>query len=486
MKLLEKCIATLSESEKKAFSNYLGRKNSNASRQDVRYVKEINKLKSTKTNKEAALRRRIKNELAGFVYLMNAEKKGFGNSLDADLDLAIYLLDHKITKEGWWLLKKVEKKAINDFGHTILSRVYMTMLEYAQTEFAYPIQTIIEKKAYADSKKAKDENLLIELALIKERLHQNKVSGKIEDFDLQNSKSIKDLLRDEAIYDAPHRALSLLELIRSAHLSQRNVDQMGTIALEIYEKINPDLWSENKLDKVHARFQYIIAHSYYRLKDFDALNQSLRSFQLELNNAEKSLTSIYQPKIVALKTASLFLMNRLDEAVEKLNEFLISHSGKISVKDDLNMHLTLVVLLECQGEFKKANNYFLNFRHSDGWCTKKMGAEWVLRKNIIQAMVLFDCGRDDLASTKIHQIIKNSSLLLKSDYYTDAAEFLTLLLSFLENPSESTKAELKDIEKRLVLAKKDQSLKKLSYLAWLKARIIGTDLYSEILSNVGP
>ena len=486
---IESVFNLLPNSDKKEFIQFLDRKKRKANRKDIDVCNALMNGKEPKfeiANNYHAIRNRIKKDLIKFMSLKQMDNDITETSeLINEIGLCRFLLENKLTKIAWGYLIKVENKAIKSKNYLALNNLYTLMLEYASSEFAYEVSEILEKKKEAKDFIEFEEEFLIHLALAKNKLYNLKTSLSSD----TKSASIKDLKRllkkyEEHIYEHPKQVCNYLETLRNTYLLARDLSSIEDIALRLYNNTNKAAGFTKNTHQYKLRMLYIVCHSLYRNKKFKECLQYLNEFKTSIAQYNQSQFDYYYSKIAAFKSAIHFITGNLGEAILTIEKFF-ENNPKTSVKDNLNLHLSLITFYAYNNEYRKANRIFINFHHTDKWCEKKMGKEWVIRKNLIEMLIQYEMGKDDIALNRINSIIKSSKELFKLNQYQDVAGYLILFKKYIE---DQTSVTITDLENAISAQKGDnldEEVKKISFYCWFKARVSNKDFYKTLMEQLG-
>ena len=111
-----------------------------------------------------------------------------------------------------------------------------------------------------------------------------------------------------------------------------------------------------------------------------------------------------------------------------------------------------------------------------------MGKEWVIRKNMIELLVQYELGNDDIALNRITSLIKWSKNVMDKNEMQDAKWYLTLFKRHIQDP---TSVSIEDLERYLKLNTAadsfDDEIKKLSFYCWLESKISGKNFYETLM-----
>lgn len=471
----------LGNNEQNEFLRFLERKQSRSARVDIDMCQSI--IEGTElqlSNKDYAVRHRIKNELLKFISLKLIEEDQTETSQQMSmLNLCTYLFENRMYKDGWKLLNSVELSANSVKNYKVLDACYILMIQHANSSFAQSLSEIISKRKRVKAFLHDEENLIELLAIVRYDIHQFKQSGSGVALDLI-SENLNELLNtnESTLCEHPKQLRLYLEALRSIYLVKKELRKLCAEMHRLYNQAKQsDSFSiHNHEEKI--RILYMLCHAYYRDQKFNVSLEFIKEIEEELSKVNANYNQFYQSKILALKSAIYFLSGQLELAIVSVESHLKSNK-KLSVKDSLNLHLNLAVYYGYNNEFKKANRLFLNFHHSDAWAEKRMGNDWIVRKNLIEMMVQYQLGHDDIALNRLNstiRYIKESELLSRDE---QLIRFLNIFKRFLEDQSSITNRDLSiAFENKMESVDSDDELKKLAFYCWFKALVNKKDFYT--------
>ena len=128
-------------------------------------------------------------------------------------------------------------------------------------------------------------------------------------------------------------------------------------------------------------------------------------------------------------------------------------------------------------EFKAANKILLEFNKSDGYYQKNMGREWVIRKEMIRAIVQLELNNIDIAENIILSIESKHKELFQKKQFMLVKPFISAMKLYINNPEKATEETLNQIENEGGLDKhkmfRDPRL--IVFYAWLKGKFSNRD-----------
>ena len=124
--------------------------------------------------------------------------------------------------------------------------------------------------------------------------------------------------------------------------------------------------------------------------------------------------------------------------------------------------------------------------HSDIWYEKKMGWIWVLKKSIIEILLLVELDKLDLVLSRLQGFQKKYTKKLQLLGETRVLNFIKLIGLYYENPKAVTTQTFKQkVETSFEwIGKEREDIFVMSFYAWLKAKMEARDLYEVTLTLV--
>jgi tetratricopeptide (TPR) repeat protein len=226
----------------------------------------------------------------------------------------------------------------------------------------------------------------------------------------------------------------------------------------------------------------MIAHVLYRNRKF---MHSMQYLALLLQNMthKKSYEQQFYPKYVLLLAANYVFTGQNTKAVELLEQFLLTNHAVYETRDMLNAQLNLAFYYFQQEEYSKANKQLRTITHSDQWCEKKMGKEWVLKKNLSELIIQYEIGNEDLAMNKVRAIERSYGNLFKNPAYKNVQVYIQFIKRLLHDPGAVTgETFLGLVDSSFVfLPATQEDLQSMGFYAWLKSKMQNRKYYEVLL-----
>jgi tetratricopeptide (TPR) repeat protein len=185
----------------------------------------------------------------------------------------------------------------------------------------------------------------------------------------------------------------------------------------------------------------------------------------------------FKEKLTILQALNLNYIGNFSEAIEKLQQFLGT---------SLDIELTLVMCLFQQNQYQEAYNVLKKFNHSDTWYEKKAGWLWVLKKNIIEILLLMELNRLELVLSRTASFQKRFTKRLKNSGETRVLNFIQLANYYYEYPKNVTSSAFKErVEKSFEwVGAAREDIFVMSFYGWLKSKMEEKGLYYTTLELV--
>jgi hypothetical protein len=231
----------------------------------------------------------------------------------------------------------------------------------------------------------------------------------------------------------------------------------------------------------------MIAHVLYRNRKFSQSNKYLDELYAALQGDAKSYFTSFYPKYIFLKTANDAFLRNITQSVALLEDLINNHGNLLNQRDGLTARLGLSFLYFAQDAYQKANKVLIQINHSDKWCEKIMGKEWVLKKCLGEIIIQYEFGNLDLALDRVKAVCHSFQDLLGQEVYKNVSAFLHLLEQLILQPDAATRrAFFKEVEQALEFVPYErEDLQAISYYAWLKSKMVSRRYYDVLLELAG-
>ena len=152
----------------------------------------------------------------------------------------------------------------------------------------------------------------------------------------------------------------------------------------------------------------------------------------------------------------------------------------------LDIHLSLVMCYIQKAEFKKAQQLFSKFYHTDNYYTEKAGIEWTIKKNLVEIILHIELGNTDLTESRLLSFKRTYSNYLKQINQERVITYLSFVESYYKNPEMANSNNFKSkVENSFDwIGAEREDIFVMSFYAWLKSKLENKNLYHTTLELV--
>ena len=478
-------LSTLTTDEKQEFVLQLRRKNRRTDTKNEKLFKLIDAGKTQDLdiqlygkparNSFHALCKRLQDSLIDFV-----ASKSFAGETSEELEILKLLLasriffEKKLIKLAFKTLEKAERMAIPLDLYSILNEIYHTKIQYAHLNADWFLEEIIETSKKNMKLFQQDFHLNRAYAVIKSRLkntEHSSVSDIIQSTFSEFHIEVSDALTYKSLFQ-------LMELTAAAAKEQSNFYAISPFMLELYDIVDKKGSLKNKHRFYHLSILNLLAITQFRNKKFTSSMRFASEMELEMQKENNSYFKRFAEKLATLKALNYNYTGEHEKALALLMDFK---------SDSLDLKLLIAMCLFQQDHFSEAYQIIKNLKHSDMWYEKKMGWVWVVKKNLIEILVLTELDKLDLVLVRLQQFKRKFSKLLQNKGEERVLTFVKLISRYYENPKQVTTEVFKDeVENSFEwIGKEQEDIFVMSFYAWLKSKMEQENLYKITLELVG-
>jgi tetratricopeptide (TPR) repeat protein len=223
----------------------------------------------------------------------------------------------------------------------------------------------------------------------------------------------------------------------------------------------------------------MIAHILYRNKKFKESLEYLVLFKKDIAKYGKSYSRKFYPRYLLLYATVQNIEGNVVESIRVLEEALTIYEDILSIQDVLNMKINLGVYYFELEKYKESNKIIYSIENSDKWLEKKMGKEWILRKNLGEILNLYERGNVEIAMNRIKSFEKQHAAFLKMPIYKRVSTFLTFIKVCIDKPywisSKEFNHSVNETLERWPIDQED--LIASSFYCWLKSKMLKKPFY---------
>ncbi len=477
-------ISTFSEEDKREFLVFLQKKNRRGDTKNTALFKLIDGGKTKnldialygKPSKNAyhALSKRLQDSLIDFV-----ASKSFARETSEEMEIFKFLLasriffEHRQYKTAFKILNKAERIALRLDLYSILNEIYHTKIQYAHLHKDIHLPEVIKASEENNKRFQQEQQLNMAYATIKSKL-RTKVKTPINEL-ITNAFSTFDIELDKTL---TYKSLfQLMSITATAARLQSDYYQVSPFMLSIYHLISEKKELADKHLFYHIEILNLMAMTHFRNKNFEASMKFSEKMKEEMLKKNRLYYNRFREKLTTIEALNANYTNNAALAIDKLQSY---------PSESLDIELTLVMSLFQQREFSDAYQLIRNMYHSDQWYERKAGWIWVLKKNIIEILLLIELDKLDLVLSRLQSFKNKFSKRLKELGETRVINFMQLVSYYYEHPDEVTSNIFKEkVEKSFEwVGPEREDVFVMSFYAWLKAKMQGRDLYETTLDLV--
>lgn len=485
MKGLIAILSTLTTDEKQEFLLQLRRKNRRTDTKNEKLFKLIDVGKTEDIdiqlygkparNSFHALCKRLQDSLIDFV-----ASKSFAGETSEELEILKLLLasriffEKKLNKLAFKTLENAERMAIPLDLYSILNEIYHTKIQYAHLNTSWVLEEIIETSTKNMKLFQQDFHLNRAYAVIKSRLKNTEhtaaskiIQSTFSEFHIEFS----DALTYKSLFQ-------LMELTATRAKAQIDFYTISPFMLELYDIVDKKSSLKNKHRFYHLSILNLLAITQFRNKNFVSSMRFTNEMELEMQKENSRHYTRFAEKLATLKALNYNYTGEHQKALAILKEFK---------SDSLDIKLLIAMCLFQQGDFSEAYQIIKNLSHTDAWYEKKMGWVWVVKKCLIEILLLTELDKLDLVLMRLQQFKRKFSKLLQNKGEERVLTFVKLITRYYENSKQVTTQEFKnEVENSFEwIGKEQEDIFVMSFYAWLKSKMEQVDLYGTTLGLVG-
>lgn len=499
MDTLVDIIKTLSKPEVSEFASFINRQKQKAKRKDLELFwllykegelsseEAVNRLYAD-GNQVAyhALRKKLMKHLTDFIYFKQLRNDYTAETqVSAQVALARYLKEFDIVHLAWKKLKKAEQLAVNNEQYALANQICRLQLEMPLDKLEEQIDVVLSKKKQYQQLAIEDDKIDTVYKVIQYHLQRSKVEGETSDLQLIIEQALEEFELTQAISNRPSVVYRLMSIARSAAKSRKAYYEFEPVLLHFYRnmKVLPDA-SAN--DRVYvARLQYMVAHTLFRNKKFSLSLEYIYLLREQMRQVARSEYTRLLPRFTQLYCALRFFTGHINEAIRMVDAAFMQKL-RLKPEEVLNLKLNKAIYHFYNSEFKVALSELMSIEHSNVWCTKVAGIEWVLKKEFLEIFIQFELGKLDIASNKIRGLLRQKELFEKRAQMERVKVFLQLVNQIVDNPSVAESNEFYEaVEKAFDwIPIEQEDLHASVYYAWLKSKIVGESAYKVLLDLI--
>ncbi len=498
---VKEIINTFSEEDIKEFKIFVNRSRKKDTRKDLDLFLLLNEEREYKrdellkvlypadNNLEAyhATRKRLIKQLHEFIYIKQIkEDTTLESHIASVISLSKFLFKNKKEHTAWVYLKKAFELAEKSKNYDLLVLICKTGIANSLSEYAFPIEELIERLNHYQDQSREEENARIANFLIRDKIKKYLELGAQIDYNKTIRKVFRDYNISESVEQNPRLLFNIIDVTRRFAMTQKNFTSLEPYIIEKYQKLE----EINAFDKYNHEYKvqilYFICHVLYRNKKFKEAELFLESFSSAiLSNGEQFVKGFYQ-KYILLKANIYLYTGRIDDTIACLESSLDNPLSKIDKIQFLNTYIILSIAYFFKEDYNKCLSTFMKIDHTDKWCQKVMGKEWLLKKHLLDVMSQFELHNSDIVEARIRSMQRKYKDLFVRPEYKRVRVFIQLVNKVNNNPLMATSKEFREAVENAFEwnPKQIEDLQVMTFYSWLKSKMLNQKYYDVLLEVV--
>jgi hypothetical protein len=401
------------------------------------------------------------------------------------LSVSHFLFENNMSETAWFYLLKCEETALKNEQFDLLDNVYNAQIAHANEENAPPILTIIENWKKNKELADQDERANVAKMLIKHNLDKLIKEDETIDINKEINHVLEEYKLNEVVFERPRLLYNFLSIVRSSVLSSKDYVSFQPIVMDLYNDMKRKNLFQKKDHFYKLSIEYMICHVLYRSRKFKSCLEFLTIFKESILDHNKSHYQLFWSKYILLFAACKSYDGDHFTSSEVLEKEL-KNVKKIDNPEMLDMRLNLAVYQFQQEDYSAAIRSLLQFEHSDTWYIKKMGKEWVMRKNLIELLTQFEKGNVEITMNRITSFKKNHKSILNSPIYSRVRTFLGFVQDCIDKPFwVATREYFDHVDQTLERwPSEKEDLQAMSFYCWLKSKMEQKSYYHVLVETV--
>lgn len=494
MNALQEISNMMNDADKKAFMQYLSKKNK---RKDTGNIELFNSFKTDdiKINKKIledkkttdayhALRKRLYDNMINFMANRSFENDSSEeNTILRFIVVSRLFFEHKLIKTAFKCLAKAEETALNIEHFSLLNEIYLTQIQFAHFNLSEPIEKIIEKFKANKKQLEYEEQLNLGYAILRRELAAIYHEGRIVDF----QALIKNTIETHGIslkQGLTFKSLYQILFIANEYASiNNNYSLIQPFVVKSYRFISQKTDLTERHLYYHIYILYFIANFYFRNGQF---TESLNYLELMFTELQKQSGKYYQRFCLRYFLLLAFNENYIgnpQKAIE-IAEKSLSSNKKADPNDSNDIRLMLIVFYIQQNAGHNAVKEMAKFNHTDSWYEKKMGMDWTIKKHVVEILLHTQQENIELALSRIKSFKRRYKKYLLTVNEERVIQYLLFVEQYAMKPEIIQTQKFQNaIEDFIITAQNGpKDILIMSFLSWLLAKVRRKTIYETTLN----
>ncbi len=485
MDTISELIDVLTPKQQEGFVSYLKARNKRHDARNIALFKSHLKGHNPRkklTGADHALNMRLKDRLLDF--LANTSFEHDAGQQVAIIKLILVgrkLMQHGKYKMGFKILQKADAMATELTHYSLRGEILHTLIQFSYREEVEDQQELLEEFEKNQNAQLAEERLNMAYAVIRRQFHENQSEGEAL------ASLVTEVYEQYQIPDEiGYSFKSLYQIAQIADLAGALSSNYHSIDLFFVDKV--DALANGPLDNkgflsYHIDVLFLIANIYFRQLKFEASIRFLERMHQQMKRYDAFLFEQKRIQHDTLLALNLNYMGKPEEAMEMLNA-LLDLNEEVGL---LNCRLARIMIFFQQGDLKSAKTGYADFQRTDNWYLNRIGADWVMKKNLMEILLYIELGDVDYADSRMRSFLRKYKEMLGYLKETQAMTFVYLVQQYYRFPDRVQSQEFKEKVAHEIAWKPraETDIFIMSFLAWLKSKMMGESLYDATLKYVG-
>ena len=484
-------ISCLSQDDKKNFVSGLRQKNKRKDTKNIELFKLLNTDKTVerpdlvlygKSAKGAyhALCKRLHDSLIDFIASKKIED-GSSKEMNA-LKLVLVsraFFQHQQVSIAFKTLAKAQLIAEKYSLYGMLNDIYQLQLMHAHLNNSVDFQEILKKFWSNKHNINQEENLNLFYAAIQDELTRN--NPVFSDIIERNLNSYQISITKNLSYQSLFKILQISNQV--ANVTRNYYDILDFIETA-RKKVAVSKRVHHEDLYYHIQILYYLSNTYFRIKKFEKSAISLRAMHEYMQLQNHKYFRIFHCQYLLIDSLLNIYTGHLEVAIQNLQN-LDFDSFKNEEEHIHDLKLTLIVALFLNKQFNEALKIYRDFYHSDAWYSKRIGFIWVIKKNLLEILLLIELDYLDLVESRLKSFRKKHSTHLIEHNEKRILDFVKLIGTYYNN-KEAIKSEAfaKELDHILNVEHEEEDIFAISFYAWLASKMKSENTYLTCLDYI--
>ncbi|WP_430816138.1 hypothetical protein [Carboxylicivirga sp. RSCT41] len=499
MDALVEIIKTFSAGEASEFTTFINRLKRKQNRKDLELFwllyredtldkQSLLKRLYSDGNKVAyhALRKKLLRHVTDYIFSKQLREDYTSETqVSAYVGLARYLSEHNIDTLAWKYLRKAEQMAVKTEQYAMANQIARQQLDMPLHQLKQDIEPVLQRKKNYLQLAIEDDRADTAYKIIHYHLQQSKRDVEATDVQSVIEQILSEYELTGAVSRRPSMVYRLMSIARSAVKSSKSYYGFEPLLLQYYKGVElGDEPSDN--DQLYmARLQYMIAHTLFRNKKFKQAHDYIYLLREQLRIVSKTEYTRLLPRFTQLYCALRFFSGHINEAIRMVDAAFMQKL-RLKPEEVLNLKLNKAIYHFYNEDHKVALQELLPVEHSNAWCAKVAGIEWVVKKELLELFIQYELGNYDIASNKIRAMQRHKYSSGKLPQMERVLVFLNLINQIVDDPAVAQTRQFYDLVEGSFdwIPIEQEDLHASVYYAWMKSKIVDQKPYKVLLDLI--